>query len=245
MVAPHKPRATGSDGDKFPPTRWSLILNACGPQDEALRWLCSAYWYPLYAFARRSGLSQADAEDLTQAFFAHWIANDLLTQARRERGRLRSFLLRAFRNFSVGEWRKRVAQKRGGNQTPIEFDALSAEERFALEPRHEVTPEIEFDRAWARELLRRTLTQLREEYDRSGKRTLFEALKDQIADGASPASYESLAAKLRSTEGALRVAAFKLRQRYRTLLRQSVADTVADEDEVDEELTHLRLIFGA
>ncbi|MCC7375090.1 MAG: sigma-70 family RNA polymerase sigma factor [Verrucomicrobiales bacterium] len=244
MAAPHEQHLAGADRDRFPLTRWSLILDARGPGDEALTWLCGAYWYPLYAFARRTGLPQPDAEDLTQSFFAHLIESDLLAQARRERGRLRSFLLRAFRNFSTGEWRKRGAQKRGGKQAPVDFDAFSAEERFALEPRKEVTPETEFERSWARELLRRTLAGLRAEYVESGKGNLFDVLKDQITEASLSASYQDLAEELGTTEGALRVASFKLRQRYRVLLRQSVADTVAHAGEVDEEMDHLRLLFG-
>lgn len=159
----------------FPETHWSVVLEAQGANAEALASFCRAYWYPLYSFARRSGLARADAEDATQAFFERLLAGDLLAHARAERGRLRAFLLRSYRNFTVEEWRKRGAQKRGGGVSLVAMDACSAEERFALEPRDGVTPEMEYERVWARELLRRALTRLASDYD---------ALKDQLVKGS-------------------------------------------------------------
>ena len=124
----------------FPKTRWSVVLEAQDDDPAALAALCSAYWFPLYSYARRRGM--ADAEDLTQSFFERLLSREVLGHARRERGRLRNFLLRSLTNFAAEEWRKRGAQKRGGGQPVLEFDALSAQERYALEPHAATTPEM-------------------------------------------------------------------------------------------------------
>lgn len=220
------------------------MLEAQGDSPEALAQFCRAYWFPLYTYARRMNLGVADAEDLTQAFFERLLSRDVLGQARRERGRLRSFLLHAFRNFASEEWRRRGAQKRGGGKPVVEIDALSAEERFALEPHDHVTPEVEYERAWARELLRQAVHKLERNYEAAGNGAVFRALRDQLTDGAPDQSYSGIAASLGMSESAARFAAFKLRQRYRAALREIVAETVAGEDEVEDELSHFRSLFG-
>ena len=227
----------------FPQTRWSVILGARDNDPEALALFCRAYWYPLYSFARRSGMAPADAEDATQSFFEHLLTQDLLARARRERGKLRSFLLRSFGNFTREEWRKRGAQKRGSGKSPVEIDSLSAQERFALEPRDAATPELEFERAWARELLRRALDRLGDDYEAAGRGAIYRALKDQLVDGSSELSYLEIARALGLSEASIRFAAFKLRQRYREVLKEIVAETVPTEEEVAGELVHLRTLF--
>ena len=188
-------------------------------------------------------MSVADAEDLTQAFFERLLSRDLLGHAQRERGKLRNFLLHSFNNFAAEEWRKRGAQKRGSGQPVLEIDALSAEERFALEPHDNVTPEVEYERAWARELLRQALDKLAAAYESAGNGAIFRALRDQLVEGSAATSFKEIAAALGLTEASARFAAFKLRQRYRAALREIVAETVAIEAEVEKELIHLRTLF--
>jgi len=225
----------------FPATRWSVVLNAQDDDPAALAALCRAYWFPLYSFARRKGL--ADPEDLTQAFFERLLSREILGHARQERGKLRNFLLRAFANFAAEEWRRRGSQKRGGGQPVLEIDALSADERYAMEPHDATTPELEYERAWARELLRQALDKLGHAYAAAGNAGVFGALRDQLAEGSNENSYGRIATSLGMTEGSIRFAAFKLRQRYRATLHDIVAETVADVGEVEAELAHLRTLF--
>jgi RNA polymerase sigma-70 factor (ECF subfamily) len=218
-----------------------VILDAQNDDPTALASFCRAYWFPLYSYARRMG--NADAEDLTQAFFERLLSRDVLCQARRERGRLRNFLLRSLTNFAAEEWRKRGAQKRGSGQPAVEIDALSAKERYALEPHDGTTPELEYERAWAREVLRQALDKLGAAYTAAGNGEVFGALRDQLVEGSADQRYQNIAASLGMTEGSIRFAAFKLRQRYRAALREIVAETVSNMDEVEAELAHLRTLF--
>jgi len=227
----------------FPVTRWSVVLDAQGEDPEALASFCRAYWFPLYSYARRMGIGVEDAHDLTQAFFERILSRDLLAHARRERGRLRTFLLRCFNNFVAEDWRRASALKRGGTLPVLAIDSLSAEERLALEPRDTLSPELEFERAWARELLRQTLSRLQAEYEAAGRGAVFHRLRDQLMDGTPERPYGEVAVELGLSEASTRFAAFKLRQRYREVLRELVADTVAGEDEVEVEITHLRRLF--
>ena len=237
----------GNDGPErdgaFPNTRWSVILEAQRESPAALAHFCRAYHFPLYSYARRRGMTVADAEDLTQSFFERLLSRDLLSQARRERGKLRSFLLRAFTNFATEHWRKQQAQKRGHGRPLVEMDALQLEERFALEPHDNVTPELEYERAWARELLRQAVDKLAAAYAATGKSAVFQALRDQLLEGSSDRTYQDIAASLGLTEASARFAAFKLRGQFRALLRETVAETVAGEAEVEAELSHLRALF--
>ena len=185
----------------------------------------------------------ADAEDLTQAFFERLLLRDVLCHARQERGKLRNFLLRSLTNFAAEEWRKRGAQKRGSGQPVLEIDALSAEERYALEPHDATTPDLEYERAWARELLRQALDKLAADYKEVSNEEVFGALRDQLAEGSADQSYQNIAAALGMSEGSVRFAAFKLRQRYRAALREIVAETVTSMEEVEAELAHLRTLF--
>jgi RNA polymerase sigma factor (sigma-70 family) len=228
---------------EFPNTRWSVILDAQQAAPTALASFCSTYWFPLYSYARRMNLSVTDAEDLTQSFFERLLSRELLGHARRERGRLRNFLLHSFKNFAAEEWRKAGAQKRRPDLGLVQIDALSAEERLAVEPKLATTPELEYERAWARELLRQTLEKLEASYKSAGNQTLFDAMRDQLADGFSDQSYKEIAATLGSTEAAVRFGAFKLRQKYRVILHEIVADTVPQETDVEGELAHLQSLF--
>lgn len=226
---------------RFAQTQWSLVRRAAGTDSSAglaLEKLCQAYWYPLYAFVRRTGASPHDAEDATQGFFLHLIDKGALAKVDQGLGTFRSFLLAALKNFLSHEREKAHAQKRGGGQAAIALDAQSAEERYALEPKDTLSPDRLYDRRWALTLLDRTQLRLRQEYVAGGKGELFDTLRPTLA-GSRDLPYIELAAKLGMTEGALKTAVHRLRDRYRATLRSEVADTVADPADVEEELRFL------
>ncbi len=235
--------------DYFATTHWTLVLHA-GQSDstraqEALAQLCQTYWYPLYAYVRRRGLSPEDAEDLTQGFFARLLELNSLAAVRREKGKFRSFLLASLNHFLSDQWDRARAQKRGhGRVVPIE--AADAESRYALEPAHTVTPEKLFEKQWAMTLLDSVVRRLQSEYDQAGKGPLFLALRFAIVGDKSDVPYTQLAAQTGLSEEALRVTVHRLRQRYRQLLRDEIARTVATPAEVDAELRHLfKVLTGA
>ncbi|MBI5772644.1 MAG: sigma-70 family RNA polymerase sigma factor [Verrucomicrobia bacterium] len=229
----------------FAETHWSLVLTAARGGDstragDALAALCQTYWYPLYAFVRRQGHAPHDAQDLTQEFFARLLAKNWLADVNRERGRFRSFLLAAMKHFLANEWDKAQAQKRGGGEHNFfSLDAESAEGRYALEPADTATADKLFERRWALTLLDRVLARLKDEHDTPAKRAQFDALKGCLTGASASAPYAELAVKLGMSEGAVKVAAHRLRQRYRELLRAEIAATVGTAAEVDEELRHL------
>ena len=232
----------------FPATHWSVILAARAGQDTqaaiALENLCRAYWYPLYAFVRRQGYDTPDAQDLTQGFFARLLEKDYLADVDRRKGRFRSFLVAAIKHFLADERDKASALKRGGGQVPISLDAQAAEDRFRLEPAHELTPEKLFERLWALSLLRRVFGRLAQDYAEADKKELFAELQEFLAPGAEAASYALLARRLNMNEGAVRMAVHRLRQRYGQLFREEVAHTVADPNEIEEEMRHLLRVLS-
>jgi len=227
------------DPQRFATTRWSVVLAAGDGAVPALEDLCRAYWYPLYAFARRRGWQPEDAKDLVQGFFARLLERDLLGAVDPERGRFRSFLLTCFRNFMINEAERAAAGKRGGDRVVLSLDHDDPEARFALEPSHGATPERIFERDWALALLASVLADLRAGYRERGKENQFDALKEYLAQPGSGSSYAETARTLEMTEGALRVAVHRMRQRYRAALRTAVADTVSEPPEVEEELASL------
>lgn len=235
-------------GAIFVTTHWSVVLSAqdkSSPRSiEALENLCRAYWYPLYAYARRAGHRPADAEDLTQGFFARLLEKDYLESAAPDKGRFRTFLLVAFKRYSAGEWDRQHAQKRGGFAPIISIDQASAESRFASEPAHHLQPDVLFDRQWARTLLERTLSRLQDEYVGTGRARLFELLRSCLAGDESALSYAEIAARLDLTEPAVKMAVHRLRARYREILTAEIAETVSSPGEVGEEIRHLFSAFG-
>lgn len=235
--------ATSASPGTFPQTRWSVVLSAQADDPAALAELCRAYWYPLYCFARRLVPDPADAEDLTQGFFASLLSRDGIRLASAERGRMRSFLLTGLKNHAVEQHRRGAAQKRGGGQAVIEFDAMEAAQRYALEPRDDLSPEREFDRAWARQLLASVLGKLGDSYRAAGKGAIFDALHGQLAGGGTE-DYAAAEQSLGMSAGGVRFAAFKLRERYREMLRAVIQETVSTPEEVEQELLHLREVFG-
>lgn len=229
---------------RFVETHWSLVLTAGRGGDstrgaDALAALCQTYWYPLYAYVRRQGRAPHDAQDLTQEFFVRLLAKNWLADVNRERGRFRSFLLASLKHFLANEWDKSQALKRGGGHNFISLDAESAESRYALEPPDHLTADKLYDRRWALTLLDATLVRLRDEFACDGKARLFDELKFTLTGERGAAPYADIAAKLGTSEGAVKVAAHRLRQRYRELLRAEIAATVGTAAEVDEELRHL------
>jgi RNA polymerase sigma-70 factor (ECF subfamily) len=235
---------TPSPAPVFVSTRWSLVLSAQAqdsPQAaRALEELCRAYWFPLYAHVRPAGHAPADAEDLTQAFFARLLEKRWLDAADRERGRFRSFLLGALKHFLANEWDKARAQKRGGRAQVVSLDAPAGEERLRQEPEaREASPDREFDRRWALALLDTVLARLEREYAAAGKARLFDRLKISLGADRQSLDYPGLARELALSEGAARVAVHRLRQRYRALLRDEIAQTVASPAEVEDELRQL------
>ena len=219
-------------------------MSAGKPQDlprarEALATLCQAYWYPLYAFLRRQGTSTEDAQDLVQAFFVELMEKGKLGTADPERGKFRSFLLVSLRHFQANQWRREAAQKRGGGVRTVSFDLEAGERRFALEPAHELTAERIFQRQWAMTLLEQTLATLRAEFAAAGKAEQFERLKQYLGGDRDSVPYRELAAELGMSEGALKVAVHRFRGRWREVLREQIAQTVAGPEEVEEELREL------
>ncbi len=235
-------------GERFVTTRWSVVMRA-GQTDsvscrQALGELCQTYWYPLYCFVRRQGRTPHEAEDLTQGFFARLLETNFVSGARQERGKFRSFLLTALKGFLANDWDRQHTQKRGGFQTAVEIDQAMAEGRMDAELKQELTPDKLFERQWALMLLERTMAQLREEYIDTGRAKLFEHLNAGLAQEASAVSYGEMARELLLTEASVKQAAYRLRARYREILRAEIGKTVSSPEEVDEELRCLFNCFG-
>lgn len=232
---------------EFQTTRWSVVLAAQRGSDttgsrDALAVLCRDYWYPLYAFVRRRGYTAHEAQDLTQAFFADLLERNP-TEADPAKGKFRSYLLGALKHFLANDWNRNQAQKRGGGQKIVEWDALDPEARYAMEPADQTDAEALFDKRWAMELLARAMEKLRAEFAAKKDEATFDALKGTLTGAESPR--EDLAKKLGMTDGALKVAVHRLRHRYREVLRAEIAETVNVASDVDEEMRHLARILRA
>jgi RNA polymerase sigma-70 factor (ECF subfamily) len=228
---------------RFASTRWSIVA-AAGRKESpearaALAVLCQAYWYPLYAYARRRLASADDAQDLTQEFFARLLEKDYLQAADPRRGKFRSFLLTAFQHFLAKEHARAAAQKRGGRRRPLSLDFQDGEHRYRHEPADPTTPETLYERRWALTLLEQALARLRQEFTRAGKERLFEALKGTLTGDGTDEPYERIGQDLGLSEPAVKTAAHRLRRRYQELLRAEVAQTVASPEEVEDELRDL------
>lgn len=235
-----------ANGRHFASTHWSLVAAAAqrwSPEArQALETLCQAYWYPLYAYARRYLPNPDDARDVTQGFFAQLLEKDYLQAADPHRGRFRSFLLTSFKHFLSKERDRAHAQKRGGGQSLLSLDFQAGERRYTLEPVDHATPEAIFERRWALTLLDQVLGRLKQEFAGAGKGAQFELLKSALTGDGTTALYSELGEQLGISEQAVKVAVHRLRRRYRELLRAEIAQTVTTADEVDEEL---RALFAA
>jgi RNA polymerase sigma factor (sigma-70 family) len=237
------PHSSGAEGAQFATTHWSVVLvagvHASDKAEKALEALCRTYWYALYVFVRRQGHSEADAQDLTQEFFAQFLEKKYIAHANPERGKFRTFLLGCLKNFLANEWDRAQTMKRGGAHKIISWDEHVAENRFISEPATGVTPEDAFEKRWAGMLLEQVLLRLGEEFAATGKTEAFNALKMFLWGSDASVSYKELSAQLDLSEGAARVAVHRFRHRYRELLRITIGDTVADPKDVDDELRHL------
>jgi RNA polymerase sigma-70 factor (ECF subfamily) len=204
--------------------------------------LCRDYWYPLYAFVRRRGYAPHDAQDLTQGFFATLLETNA-TAADPKRGRFRSYLLGALKHYLANDFHRANAQKRGGGQRLVEWDALEPEVRYALEPAGQTDADTLFDRRWALDVLDRAMKRLRAEFATKQDESTFDVLKGTLS--GADVSREEIAKKLGLSEGALKVAIHRLRQRYREVLRAEIAETVNSPDEVEDEMRHLVAVLRA
>jgi DNA-directed RNA polymerase specialized sigma24 family protein len=224
----------------FRTTHWSVILatqNSQAPDSsEALEQLCRWYWQPVYAFVRRTVSHPEDARDLTQAFFADLIGNRSFARAHPDQGRFRSFLLGALKHFLADEYDRAQARKRGGGVEFVTFDTAVAEARYAPDRQAGGVPDAYFDRGWAFALLDRGLARLRGEFNLSGRSALFDGLKEFLMGGGSAADYAKAAAALRITQGAAKMTVTRMRQRFRAIIRQEIAQTVSTPQDLEEEL---------
>ncbi len=245
------PDAPASRGlAEFMPTRWSLVLaagaespgtRASGAQ-RALSLLCEAYWYPLYAFARRRGQGHAEAEDLVQGFFARVIEKRDLGAADPERGRFRAFLLTAFKHYTANQRKAAAALKRGGGHSPLSLDLADADRRYAHEPSHEETAERVFERSWALAVLGRAMQRMERDHRERGRGALYDVLAPSL--GGEEFDTAAAAEALALSEGAVRVAVHRLRAAYGKALRAEIRETVAQDSEVEGELAALRVALA-
>jgi RNA polymerase sigma-70 factor (ECF subfamily) len=229
---------------RFDTTQWTLVLAAGGGDSptsrDALARLCEIYWYPLYAYVRRRGADAEDARDLTQALFASLLERRSFDGLRQERGRFRAFLLASARHFLANDAVRRRALKRGGPAPALSMLSLEdAEGRYRYEPAAPSTPETLFDRRWALTVIDRVLQRLRRDAVGAGGEREFDRLKPCLLGDAPPGGYQAVAAELDTTEGAVKVAIHRLRRRFQARLRDEIADTVATEADVDEEIRYL------
>jgi RNA polymerase sigma factor (sigma-70 family) len=227
---------------RFQTTRWSIV-NAVGAGDSAARSalakLCETYWYPLYAYVRRRGVTREDARDLTQGFFAFLIERRDFDSLRKERGRFRAFLLASMQHYLANDFARRTTLKRGGGTLPISLEFDDAEGRYRFEPAAKETPQTLFERRWALTVLERALAEVRKEWEAASKTVEFEALKSCLLGGTPEGGYAAVARDISSSEGAVRVAVHRLRRKFQKRLREEIAETVADPSEVDDEIRYL------
>jgi len=235
---------TIAKGSRFTATRWSIILAAANTRSDtrsrrALNELARSYWPPLYSYIRHQGHSPADAEDLTQEFLARLLEKKDLASVDPAKGKFRSFLLASLKHFLANEWDKERAKKRGGGRRLLSIDTRDAEDRYRAEPVDNMTPELLFTRHWALTLLDQALGRVRQEYRARSKETLFDGLKKALTGDLDAPSYAQLAAQLKMEPDTVKVAAHRLRQRYRDVLRDEILQTVADRESLEEEIRDL------
>jgi len=225
---------------RFATTHWSVISAAgksSSPQQKlALETLCQSYWFPLYAYLRRRGYDTHQAEDFTQAFFAHLLEKKELGTADPKYGKFRSFLLVRLKYFLSDQHDRAHAKKRGGGRNVLSLSIQNAEGQYALEPAIQLSPEMLFEKSWAITVLERTMDRLEAEMARKNKQKLFDCLKVYLTADKNAIPYQDMAAELKISDGSVRIAVHRLRRRYRKLLRDEIAQTVNSEDKIDEEI---------
>lgn len=227
------------------------MVLACGDETDslhartALASLYQAYWYPLYAYLRRRGYNEQDAEDLVQSFYAFLHEKHAVAKADRERGKFRTFLLSSLQNFLSHENERARAEKRGGGRELIFLDALNAQERYRLDAAEQETPETVFETRWAHTLLEQTLAGLRADFIARGKQRLFDGLRPFLTTEAGETSYQTAADRLGLPLSAIKTSIRRMRLDYRARLREEIGRTVSRPDEIDEELRYLRKVLAA
>ena len=230
----------------FTTTQWSVVLDAQSESpsaQEALEKLCRTYWWPLYGFVRRQGYSPEEAQDFTQGFFAMMLERKDFDAVRREKGRLRSYLLASLKNFLAKAHRRAMTIKRGEGRPPVPLEELLVRERADLEAADTLSADRIYERRWALILLEQVLARLGEEYQVAGNSALFEQLKQMLGDEPDRPSQAKIAQELRMNENAVKQAFHRLRRRYRLLLREEIAQTVAVPSDVEDELRHFITIL--
>jgi RNA polymerase sigma factor (sigma-70 family) len=238
--------SAAAEGQAFVTTHWSVVLIAQGSSpaaDAALEKLCRTYWPPIYSFVRRSGRTVEDAQDLTQSFFGLLLERRDFDAVRREKGRLRSYLLVALKHFLINERQRAVSIKRGEGRPLIPLEQLIAHERNDPEPADELTADKIYEQRWALTVLDQVLNRLEAEYRAADKGRLFEYFKELLADEPGGISQAKIGSELNMTENAVKQAYHRFRQRYRELLREEIAHTVAAPGDIEDELRHLIAIL--
>lgn len=244
MTSPSQPPSSAAQSERhFATTRWSIVFAAqqegTDAAETALATLCETYWFPLYGYVRRQGFQPAEAQDLTQAFFARLLEKNDLQDVGRERGKFRSFLLVSLKHFLSNQRDYRQAAKRGGGRQPLSLDFAGAEQRYLHDPADRRTPESEFNRQWALTLIDRVRATLQEQWQTAGKSEQFVRLAPYLTGVRSPATYREIGEAFGMSEGAVKVAVHRLRQRFGQLLREEIAQTVGTDDEVEDEVRQL------
>jgi RNA polymerase sigma factor (sigma-70 family) len=232
----------------FNTTHWSVVLEAQAESpaaQEALEKLCRVYWRPIYSFIRRQGAGPEEAQDLTQGFFALLLERRDLRTVRKEKGRLRSYLLTALKHFLTDEQRRAMAIKRGKGERLIPLEELRAEEWSSMSATAPLTAERIYERRWASTLLDRVLRLLEERYRARGNAVLFDSFNQLLADEPGAPSQADIAAQLRMTENAVSQAFHRFRQSYQSLLREEIAHTVATPGDIENELRYLIAVIRA
>jgi DNA-directed RNA polymerase specialized sigma24 family protein len=239
---------TTKNGAAFTTTHWSVVLAAQGPSpeaEEALEKLCRTYWRPIYGFLRRQGTESEEAKDLTQGFFALLLERRDLNAVRQEKGRLRSYLLTSLKHFLTNERNRAMAIKRGEGKRLIPLEDLRERERIGFEPSETLAADQIYERRWALSVLDQVMGRLGNEYHAAGNIALFDRLQKSLTDEPDRASPADTAREFRMTESAVRQASYRMRQRYRQLLREEIAHTVIALGDIEDELRHLVAVLRA
>ena len=240
--------SVGANGVAFVTTHWSVVLAAQGSSpaaEEALEKLCRTYWRPIYSFVRREGRTIEDAQDVTQSFFARLLERRDFDAVRREKGRLRSYLLVALKHFLTNERQRAMSIKRGEGRPLISLDEVLTRERNDPEPADALSADRIYERRWALTVLERVLDELGREYETAGNAMLFDRFKELLADESREISQAQIASEMEMNENAVKQAYHRFRHRYRELLREEIAHTVAAPGDVDDELRHLIAVLRA
>lgn len=228
---------------QFATTRWTMVCAIGGKNSQvaasALQELCQTYWYPLYSFVRSQGLDADEAGDLTQAFFADLLQREDLKRVDPGKGRFRSYLLSSMKHFLLNYWDKQKAQKRGGGTSPLSLDFDAADSRYRLEPAHSATPEVIYQKEWARTLLDRVHQLLQKEFADRGQAFRYDKLKSFLAGKNADETMAAAAKQLEMSQVAVKVAVHRMRQRFGELIREEIAQTVSTPAEIDGEIQQL------